>query len=168
MGLLQIIKNTPELRKIFGKRELKIFDKQLVGVNLTQSEKNRLSRDIRIKLGAVKELAKYEDEFELKKGLVNKQIIRNILEELKQTEIFPRIKKIILFGSAAEKDLTLMSDIDIALDFDKITNEEAVKIRSKITGPISDKLDIQVYNILPDKLKKQIDLNGKILYQKNG
>ncbi len=53
MDLSQFLKKTPEARKIFGQRELKIIEKQLNGISLTQSEKNRLSRDIRYKISAV-------------------------------------------------------------------------------------------------------------------
>ena len=49
MSLLKFLKENENVRKVFGKRELKIIEKQLLGVNLTQSEKNRLSRDIRKK-----------------------------------------------------------------------------------------------------------------------
>jgi hypothetical protein len=57
MGLLELLKKSENARKIFGKRELKIIEKQMLGVNLTQSEKNRLSRDIRKKLEFIKEIS---------------------------------------------------------------------------------------------------------------
>ena len=60
MSLLNFLKNNEDIRKLFGKRELIIIEKQLNGINLTQSEKNRLSRDIRRKLGVVKSLADYK------------------------------------------------------------------------------------------------------------
>jgi len=47
---------------------LKIIEKQLWGVSLTQSEKNRLSRDIREKLRFIDKVSRFEDEFGLKKG----------------------------------------------------------------------------------------------------
>ncbi len=164
MDLLQLIKTKPELRKIFGKRELKIIEKQLLGVNLTQSEKNRLSRDIRKKLEIVKELAEYKDEFELKKGIKNKELIKEVLNVIKQTELFPKIKKIVLFGSAAENELTLLSDLDIAAEFDDIDPNTALKFCLEIKRNFSDRLDIQVYNVLPNKIKKMIDEHGRMLY----
>ena len=63
MELLNILKKSQNVRKIFGKRELIIIEKQLNGVNLTPSEKTRLSRDIRKKFIAIKELAPYFDDF---------------------------------------------------------------------------------------------------------
>src|SRR3989344_1826776 len=166
MEFLQFIKTKPELRKIFGKRELKIIEKQLQGVNLTQSEKNRLSRDIRKKLEVIKELSEYENEFELKKGANNKNLVQNIKKIILEDELSKNIKRIIFFGSAAENEQTLMSDLDIAVEFDNITEKEAVMFRLRIVRTPSDKLDIQVYNVLPDKIKKEIDNKGKILWIK--
>ncbi len=166
MSLLESIKNNKNIRKLFGERELKIIEKQLKGVNLTPSERVRLSRDIRKKLEAVKELAQYENEFELKKGMRNKEIIAEAMERIKQTELFPNIKRVVLFGSAAENELTLMSDIDLAVEFDKIDQMTALKFCSRIGGIFSGKLDVQVYNILPEKIKKQIDEKGKIIYKR--
>ena len=54
MSLINIIKTNKDIRKIFGKKELVIIEKQLLGVSLTQSEKNRLSRDIRKKFEVIK------------------------------------------------------------------------------------------------------------------
>ena len=56
MTLLNILKSDENARKVCGKRELKIIEKQLLGINLTQSEKNRLYRDIRKKLDFKKEI----------------------------------------------------------------------------------------------------------------
>jgi len=166
MNLLSILKNNEKVRKIFGKREIIIIEKQIRGVKLTQSEKNRLSRDIRKKFEVIKELNKFENEFDLKKGTYNKKIINELLETIKETEFFPRIKRIILFGSSVENELTLMSDIDVAVDFEKISKKEAFNFCLKIRGIFSSKVDLQVYNVLPDKIKKQIDKNGKLLYKK--
>ena len=69
MGLLKFITESKESRRIFGEKEIKIIEKQLLGVNLTQSEKNRLSRGIRKKLEFIQRIARFEDEFKLKKGL---------------------------------------------------------------------------------------------------
>lgn len=166
MSLIEAIQDNENIRRLFGKRELKIMEKQLKGVNLTPSERVRLSRDIRKKLEAVKELAQYENEFELKKGMRNKEIIAEAMERIKQTELFPGIKRVVLFGSAADNELTLMSDIDLAVEFDKIDQVTALRFGSRIGEIFAGKLDVQVYNILPDKIKKQIDEKGKIIYKR--
>ena len=75
------------------------------------------------------------------------------------------IKKIILYGSAAENKLTFKSDIDIAVEFDKIDLKEATLFRKRILGKVNKRLDIQVYNHLPDKIRKEIEVKGRILYE---
>ena len=166
MSLLRAIKENNEIRRLFGKREIDIVEKQLLGVNLSPSEKTRLSRDIRKKFKAIKMLAQFQNEFELKQGAE----IRKIIEETKQiilnTEYFSKIKRVIIFGSSINKSRTLLSDIDIAVEFSKIENIEASKLRLRIISLASKNIDIQVYNFLPDKIKKQIDKNGKTIYQK--
>ena len=67
MSLINLLKNK-DARKIFGKRELKIIEKQLQGISLTQSEKNRLSRDIRKKFEFISKVSGFKEEFKLKKG----------------------------------------------------------------------------------------------------
>ncbi len=163
MGLIEFLqRNQEKARKIFGKRELKIIEKQILGLSLKQSEKNRLSRDIRKKLEFIKEITKYESEFGLKHGARVKEIIERAKEDILKSKYFPRIKRIILFGSSVENQRTFRSDVDIAVEFDKIDEKEAFEFRIKIGG--SDMLDIQVYNVLPDKLKKEIDEKGRVLY----
>ena len=164
MELITFLKNNPNSRKIFGERELKIIEKQIHGVNLTQSEKNRLSRDIRKKLEFIKELAKFSDEFELKKASSSKKLIQEVKEEILNNSLKNKIKKIIVFGSFVEKKLNLNSDLDIAVEFDEIKDKEAFNFRKIVLGNISDKIDLQVFNILPEKIKKEIREKGKIIY----
>ncbi len=165
MSLLQLIKHDKEMRRIFGQQELKIMEKQLLGINLSPSEKTRLSRDIRPKFEIIKKISDFKEEFSLKKA----QEIKFLIEEAKRVILESlwnkKIKKIFLFGSAAENKLTFLSDVDIAVEFDKIDNKEAIKFRLKIIGDVSDKMDIQVYNILPEKIKKEILNKGRIIYQ---
>ncbi len=165
-SLLKFLEKNKEARKIFGARELKIIEKQLTGVSLTQSEKNRLSRDIRKKLEFIKQISKFEDEFNLKKGATIKESINEAIEIIKKSKWFPQIKKIILFGSTVENQRTFRSDIDIAVLFDEIDKREATEFRIRILGYFNKKMDIQVYNVLPEKIKKEIDLKGKVLYER--
>ena len=112
-GLLKFLQENKNARKIFGKKELKIVEKQLLGVNLTQSEKNRLSRDIRKKFDFIKEISKFSDEFDLKKSSIIKEMINDALEAIKEHEWFWKIKQVIIFGSFVENRFHLFSDIDI-------------------------------------------------------
>lgn len=166
MNLLHFLEKNEEARKIFGQQELKIIEKQLLGINLTQSEKNRLSRDIRKKFEFISKASRFEDDFKLKKGSEIKSIINDAIEVILESKWNNKIKKIILFGSSATKERIFRSDIDIAVLFKDINLREATKFRVHVSGRVNDKIDIQVYNILPDKIKKQINENGKVLWNR--
>ena len=165
MSFLSALKTDPDIRKIFGKRELAIIEKQLVGVSLTQSEKNRLSRDIRKKLQAVRTLCRFENEFELKKGSRSKSEIGETKEIILQSRFSPRIERIILFGTAAENKLSLRSDIDICVEFSHISKTEAMQFRKEILGKTLPRIDIQVFNILPPQVQQEINQKGRILFE---
>ena len=166
MNLIKFLSTNSNTRKIFGKRELKIIEKQIWGIQLSQSEKNRLSRDIRKKLDFIKEVSKYEDEFDLKKGIEVKRIIEDTIEVIKKHSSFSKVKKIILYGSTVENERIFRSDIDIAVEFSSIDSKQAISFRREILGRADDKVDIQVYNFLPKKITKEIDKKGKILFKK--
>ncbi len=164
MSLLDFLKKNENARKVFGKRELKIIEKQLFGLTLSQSEKNRLSRDIRKKLDFIREAARFSQEFDLKHGLKVKELVERAKDEILNTKYQPFIKRIVLFGSTAERLRHLGSDVDIAVEFDDIDIKEATEFRIKVS--YSDMIDIQVYNVLPAKIKKEIDEKGKIIYER--
>ena len=166
MSLIKTLRE-PEIRTIFGKQELLIIEKQLLGVPLKPSEKTRLSRDIRKKFKAVKALEPYADEFNLKHAAEIQEIIKDTKEIILNTKYLSKIKRIILFGSTAQKSRTLLSDIDIAVEFTKIEKNESAKFRISMLSKTHKKVDIQVYNFLPTKIKKQIDKYGKTLYKRN-
>lgn len=166
MNFLTFIQQNKDLRKLFGQRELKIIEKQLLGINLTQSEKNRLSRDIRRKFACIAQAAKFEADFSLKKGATIKGIITDVQELLRQDILFQHMQKIILYGSTVEQTRTFRSDIDLAVVFDTITERDATLFRRRILGRCPDIVDLQVYNVLPQKIKREIDSKGKILYEK--
>ena len=165
MNLIHFLKENENTRKIFGQRELKIIEKQLNGINLTQSEKNRLSRDIRKKFQFIKDISKFEDDFNLKKAKIVKDIINETKKEILEHSLRNKIKKILLFGSVIENKLTFRSDIDIVVEFDQISLKEATAFRKRISGQLPDKVDVQVLNVLPEKIKKSILKNHKVLYK---
>ncbi|MEK6906723.1 MAG: nucleotidyltransferase domain-containing protein [Nanoarchaeota archaeon] len=164
-NLLNFLKSNEDARKIFGKRELKIIEKQLLGVSLSQSEKNRLSRDIRKKFGFIQDVSKFSGEFELKKSKYIEELVKESKEVILRDILSKTIKKIILYGSFVENKMTFNSDIDIAVEFSKITLKEATFFKKRISGKVNSKIDIQVYNLLQNKIKKEIDLKGRILYK---
>ena len=164
--LITFLKKNPNSRKIFGRMELKIIEKQLEGINLNQSEKNRLSRDIRKKLEFIKEINKFENEFTLKKGTSIKKLINETTKEILNDELRDKVKEIWLFGSVVENKITFRSDLDIAVHFkNKITKKEAFKFRARIAGRVSDKIDIQVFEFLSKKIRESILKNHKIIYK---
>lgn len=165
MTLINTLKNNKNMRTIFGKQELKIIEKQLLGINLSPSERTRLSRDIRKKMQAIRKISQYENMLDLKKGAEIKYLIEDAKEEILKSEYFPRIKKIFLFGSTVTNQRTFRSDIDIAVEFDNISLRDATKFRIHIAGRVSEKIDIQVYNTLPEKIVKEINEKGKLIWK---
>jgi len=166
MSLIQFLKTGENVRKIFGKRELEIIEKQLNGINLTQSEKNRLSRDIRSKFECIIQLSTFKDEFGLIKNQRNKRIVQKAVSIILNDELKKEIKTILLFGSFADNSFTNNSDIDICVVFKKeISLKEATNFRIRISGQLPDKIDVQVFNTLPFKIKKSIAENHRVLYK---
>jgi len=165
LGLREFLKNNKNARKIFGRKEIVIILKQLEGISLTQSEKNRLSRDIRPKLRFMREISKFEGEFELKKNADNLRTIDKAVRIILQDELKDKIKAVLLFGSHAKGIVTKRSDIDICVVFTDISLEEATKFRIRASSEFHEKVDIQVFNVLPQKIKRSIAGNHKILYK---
>ena len=165
LKLRKFLKSNRNARRIFGKKEIDIIMKQLDGISLTQSEKNRLSRDIRPKLMFIKEISKLEKEFELKKNADNLRLIDKAVQLILQDALKNKIRAILLFGSHVRGIVTKRSDIDIAIVFTDISLKEATKFRIRISGEFSERVDIQVFNILPQKIKRSIARNHKILYK---
>lgn len=165
MASMLSVLGTPDVRRLFGKRELVIIKKQLWGVMLTQSEKNRLSRDIRKKLDVVEKLARFSSEFRLKKGAALKERIAAVLAAIRKHELFPKVRRIWLFGSSAQKERTLRSDVDIAVEFEGVTHEQGWKFRIRIAGQFDEELDIKDYDFLPEHIKAEVR-KGRILYER--
>lgn len=166
MDLIDFLKqNKKEARKIFGEKELEIIERQMKGINLTQSEKNRLSKDIRKKLEFIKEISRFSGEFGLKKGAETRKIIEEALEIILNNKLRNKIKEIWLFGSFVKKELTFRSDIDIAVIFTEINKSKATEFRIKVSGSLPERVDIQVFNILPEKVKMDILKNHRVIYK---
>ena len=165
--LSEFLKHNKNARRIFGKKELEIISKQLDGLQLTQSERNRLSRDIKPKLEFIKEISKLDDKFDLKKNSNNLVLIEKAVQLILQDGLKDRIKAIFLFGSHVKGKITNRSDIDICVVFSSISLEEATKFRIRTSGELSEKIDVQVFNILPQKIKRSIARNHKVLFKRD-
>lgn len=162
MELFDKIKN-PQMRKLFGKKEIEIVQKQLFGVSLTPSEQTILSRDIRKKFLAIRELCSCQEDFCLKKGALPVQIVQKVKNKILNSIYEKKIKKIIWFGSFVSGRVTFNSDIDLSVEFDKINLKDSLKFRAFVSE--ESILDVLVYNHLPEKLKKEVD-NGKVIYKR--
>src|SRR3989344_2784468 len=148
------IKNNRNARRVFGRKEIDIMLKQLDGQRLKQSERNRLSRDIRPKLRFIEEIAKFDDEFELENNQTHKRMIKSAVDIILNSEFKDNIRAILLFGSFADNSFIFRSDIDICVVFNKdLSLKEATKFRIRALGQLPEKMDIQVFNILPQKIK---------------
>ena len=163
MSLLTFLMEDENTRKVFGKRELVIIEKQLVGNELTQSEKNRLSRDIRKKFEFIKGINDFREDFKLEKNQGNKKIIKKALKVILNDRL--KVKAVLVFGSFADNTFTKRSDIDICAVFDKVSLKEATLFRMRVMGELSEKADVQVFNVLPQKVKREIARNHKVLYR---
>jgi predicted nucleotidyltransferase len=162
MTLINYLEKNKNARLLFGKSEIEIIKKQLMGLELSPSERTRLSRDIRKKVQTIDELSKYKNEFSLKKS----QEIKFILEETKEIIIEKfkdNLNEIILFGSYAQNTQNKNSDVDIAIKLKNSKNSG--KILVQILGEVPKKIDVQLYEKLPVKIKKEIDKKGKIIFK---
>jgi len=164
MALKTYLEKNKEARLLFGKGELEIIQKHLIGVPLTPSEQTRLSRDIRKKFKVISELSKYKEEFSLKKSQEIKRIIEETKEEIIK-EVGSNLKEVLLFGSYARGDVSKKSDIDLAIVLKKTDLKTSTRLRATLSGGIDSKVDIQIYNNLPTKIKKEIDKDKKVIYK---
>jgi len=164
MGLLDLVRKKKEMRKLFGQQELKIIEKQLLGVELSPSEKTRLSRDIRSKFDIISVLSNFEKEFSLKKAQEVKFLIEEAKEIILDFKGFSKVKKIYVFGSYVENKMRLNSDIDIVVEFGRISSREASKFKIKMQGVLNEKIHLSVFNLLPEKIKKEVLGKGRKIY----
>ena len=169
MSLLKFIKTNPLSRKIFGKKELEIIQKQLLGISLSQSEKNRLSRDIRPKFRFIKEAIPFQEEFELKKDTEAIMIVEKARNAILLDPLHREVEAILLFGSHVKKEVSPVSDIDICVVLTgDVSREDSFKFRMRVLGELPEKADVQVFNVLPQKIKRDIARKHRLLYKKTG
>lgn len=168
MALIDLVRHEKDMRRLFGCQELKIIEKQILGVNLSASEKTRLSRDIRPKFKIIQKLSDFKNEFDLKKGSEIKYLINEAIEIILESKWKNKIKEIKLFGSSVENKLRLDSDIDLSVEFRKISKDESNHFKLEMIGKLPEKIQVQAFNFLPKKIKKEIITKGKIVFeQKN-
>lgn len=80
----------------------------------------------------------------------------------------PSIKKAVIFGSRANSTHKNGSDVDLAIYGDEVSFDVVAKLHNMLEeeSPMPYMFDVVDYTHLGDNvLKKQIDSNGKIIYE---
>jgi predicted nucleotidyltransferase len=94
------------------------------------------------------------------------QVLSSAVDVILNNKINREIKAILLFGSHADGTAIWRSDIDICVVFKKdVTDKEAFLFRKNLLGQLPDVVDLQVFNVLPQKIKRAIAENHRILFQ---
>jgi len=92
-------------------------------------------------------------------------LIEKFLEEIKKSELFSKIEFIVLFGSYLSDYHLDDSDVDVCL-YIKDNEKNLAKFRLKLLKEFPDKLDLQIYQLLPTYIQIEV-LKGKFLYIRN-
>lgn len=97
----------------------------------------------------------------------------NIPERVRKQwrDFFPKhkeIKSVVLFGSRARGDATERSDIDIAVSAPHLRHHKWANIRYTLReeSPTLLNVDVVRWEKAPLRLKRQIQKNGKLLYER--
>ncbi len=167
MTIINFLESNKNAPKLFTARDVQIIKKQIMGDKLTQPERNRLSRTIRPRLECIKEISEFHEEFGLRHNQQHRRIMDLAVKIILQDELIEKIRAILLFGSFANKTHTHQSDIDICVLLETTSIKEATEFRIRNSGKLPDIVDIQVFNVLPTNIKKEIAKNHKILFAKN-
>lgn len=91
-------------------------------------------------------------------------VIEFILDLTKNT----LVERLIVFGSRANEDYELYSDIDLAIDSPLLTKKEWLDLKEFAYYDVRTVLQISLvhFNTNPERLQKQILKTGKIIYVK--
>ena len=162
LGFLKVEESSARL--IFGKKELEIIKKQLLGLQMTQSERNRLSKFIRPKLQFMEKCVEFKQEFELIRKEKFKLILSQTLNACLEDKLGKNICAILLFGSHVDETAIWRSDIDIAVIFDEdISSRDQIDFTLRLQIP--EIVQISIFNSLPIYVKASLIKNYKVLYK---
>jgi predicted nucleotidyltransferase len=91
-----------------------------------------------------------------------------IIDNLEKAQLLDKIDRVILFGSRARGDENTYSDVDLAFDSPNITQSDWLAIINVLEElPTLLKIDAVNYNEVSAELRRQIDLQGVIIYERN-
>ncbi len=94
-----------------------------------------------------------------------KQRIDNFLDDLRESEYFSKIEFIFQYGSSLGDYILEDSDIDICIYIEE-NKDKLAEIRLNLLKKYNDKLDIQIFQILPLYVQVEV-LKGRPLYIKD-
>ncbi|MEA3458167.1 MAG: nucleotidyltransferase domain-containing protein [Candidatus Thermoplasmatota archaeon] len=86
-----------------------------------------------------------------------------ILSKIDKIPYFNKLKFVYLFGSSCNGKLTKRSDIDLCFYYDIKDKKKLYKLMFKISSVFPDKYDIQMFQLLPLYIKKEV-FKGKLIY----
>ncbi len=92
--------------------------------------------------------------------------IEKAIEKIKNVERFEKVKFVVLYGSAAEGQMTRDSDIDLCIYYDG-DYDESSGFRFKVLSELFDDIfDVQIFQQLPIYVRVEV-LKGKVIYCKD-
>ena len=86
-----------------------------------------------------------------------------ILNRLQKLPCFDRLRFVYVYGSSAAGKATERSDIDVALYYDITDDRKLYDLLFLISGSFPDKYDIQMFQLLPLRVKIEV-LKGELIY----
>lgn len=87
----------------------------------------------------------------------------DVIDRLQRCPHFDELRFVYLYGSKAKGDSTERSDIDLCLYYDLDDKEELYDTLFKIKGSFPDRYDIQMFQLLPLYVKKEV-FEGDLIY----
>ena len=94
------------------------------------------------------------------------KIIKQTVDLILNEDTQKNVQAVLLFGSHADGTAIWRSDIDIAVLFKtESTEKEAFLFRRRLMGQLPEIVDLQVFNVLPLKIRKSIAENHKVLLE---
>lgn len=92
--------------------------------------------------------------------------IERAIEKIKNIEGFEKVKFVVLYGSAAEGQMTKNSDIDLCIYYDG-SPDESSRFRFEVLSELFDEIfDVQIFQQLPIYVRVEV-LKGKMIYCKD-
>ncbi len=89
--------------------------------------------------------------------------MEEMIRRLKDCLNFDKLKFVYLYGSCATGEMTERSDIDVCLYYDIEDVRELHRTLLGISGSFPDRYDIQMFQLLPLYVKKEV-FKGELIY----